>query len=174
MPACVAVFCSSAVYRNLRAFQFLASSGSSSRAVRGNFRVVASCSRSPRTPSPSRHCRASKAALSCSHSSAWRAAVLTSHSSGRLRRRLTPALGGRAFSFVFAPHRQVRVPHAWWFARRRAVECFFAWSCVARCARFSFSLLRAVHDARFAVMCRSSQAVRAGRARHHLQGIAGR
>ena len=91
-PACVAVFRRSSVCRTLRALSFLASSCRESRAVRGDVHVIASYSLSSRTPSHSRHCRPSKAALSCSHTSAWRAAVLTSHSSGRLRRRLIQAL----------------------------------------------------------------------------------
>ena len=71
----------------------LGSSGLASRAVLGIVEFVASRAFCLRTPSPSRHCRPLKAALSCSHTSAWRAAVLTSHPSGRLRRRLIPALG---------------------------------------------------------------------------------
>jgi hypothetical protein len=56
---------------------------------------------------------------------------------------------------------------------QRALTYFVAMSCIACCTRFSFSLLRAVHHARFAVTFTSSQAVRARRARHHSQGIAG-
>ena len=81
-----------------------------SRAVRGNVQVIARCPHSSRTPSPSRHCRPLKAALSCNHTSAWRAAVLTSHSSGRLRRRLTPALGINE-TFRRIPNQQFGRPH---------------------------------------------------------------
>jgi len=79
-------------------FSYLGSSCLAPRAVLGIIKSFASREFLLRTPSPTRHCRALKAALSCSHSSAWRAAVLTSHSSGRLRRRLTPALGLMKFS----------------------------------------------------------------------------
>ncbi len=92
-PACVDLLRGSVVSRMLRAFSFLAFPCAALRAVLGIIEFVASRASCLRTPSPARHCRASKAALSCSHTSAWRAAVLTSHSSGRLRRRLTPALG---------------------------------------------------------------------------------
>jgi hypothetical protein len=76
----------------LRAFSVLASLCAASRAVLGIIEFIACGALYLRTPTPAGHCRPSKAALSCSHTSAWRAAVLTSHSSGRLRRRLIPAL----------------------------------------------------------------------------------
>jgi len=56
---------------------------------------------------------------------------------------------------------------------QRALPYFVGLLFVARCARYRFSLLRAVNRARFAVTFTSSQAIRSRHARHHTQGIAG-
>ena len=153
-------------------FSYLGSSCLAPRAVLGIIKSFASREFLLRTPSPTRHCRALKAALSCSHSSAWRAAVLTSHSSGRLRRRLTPALGGRAFLLCLL--RIVRFAfHACVALGQRALTYFVALSCLARRARFSFSLSPALLRARYSASSSSSLAARSICARHHHQGIAG-
>ena len=112
-PACVDLLRGSVVSRMLRAFSFLASLCGASRAVLGIIEFIASGAFYLRTPSPSGHCPPLKAALSCSHTSAWRAAVLTSHSRRTAPPPLNSSVRRQSIFFVFAAHRQVRVPHGW-------------------------------------------------------------
>jgi hypothetical protein len=125
-----------------------------------------------RRPQPLRHCPGIQSS-SIVLASRWAACCcLTSRPSGRLRRRLTQALGSRAFFFCY-----FIVCITFWLRaallRASLRFCFsHARSFLASRAHWLISHLRARSHARFLATPLSSPAVRSWRAGHNRFGIA--